>query len=194
MLNLVLFGPPGSGKGTQSQLIIDRYHLVHVSTGDILRNEMVAATPLGLKAQGFMSKGELVPDEDVIRMLANRIDQEKNRNGFIFDGYPRTTNQAKYLRNMLTERETRIDLMISLEVSEEELIRRLVNRGKDSGRADDQLSVIKNRIQVYNAQTAPVIDFYVKMRTYAAINGLGSVEDIFERIIAKIEKVLNFVI
>ncbi len=194
MLNLVLFGPPGSGKGTQSELIINKYRLVHLSTGDILRSEMARGTPLGLKAKDYMAKGELVPDRDVIEMIAQRIDGEASGEGYIFDGFPRTREQARFLRNMLTERETRIDLMISLEVPEEELIHRLVKRGQASGRADDELPVIKNRIEVYNKQTAPVIDFYRKMRTYTAVDGVGSIEEIFGRIVEKIEKVKNFII
>ncbi len=192
MLNLVIFGPPGSGKGTQSQKLIDRYQLVHMSTGDILRAEMAAGTELGNKAKEYMEKGELVPDEDVIAMVARKVDQEKEPEGFIFDGFPRTCAQARSLRHMLTDRDTRIDLVISLVVPDEELVKRLLKRGEEAGRADDEIGVIRNRIEVYNNMTTPVIDFYRKMHKYVPIDGLGSIDEIFERIVAKIDRYLSF--
>jgi len=192
MLNLVIFGPPGSGKGTQSEKLIKRYGLVHMSTGDILRSEMAAQTDLGKKAQAYVEKGELVPDADVIEMVARKIDQTKNPKGFIFDGFPRTTAQARSLRNMLTERDTRIDLVISLEVPEEELVKRLLKRGQEAGRRDDEIGVIRNRIEVYKQMTTPVIDFYKKMRKYVPVEGVGTIDEIFERIVNKIEHYLSF--
>lgn len=192
MLNLVIFGPPGSGKGTQSEKLIERYSLVHMSTGDILRAEMAAQTELGKKAQAFMEKGELVPDADVIEMVARKIDQTENPKGFIFDGFPRTTAQARSLRNMLTDRDTRIDLVISLEVPEEELVKRLLKRGQEAGRQDDEIGVIRNRIEVYKQMTTPVIDFYKKMRKYVPVEGVGTIDEIFDRIVNKIEHYLSF--
>lgn len=192
MLNLVLFGPPGSGKGTQSQKLIDRYGLIHMSTGDILRTQIAEGTELGKKARAYMEKGELVPDEDVIAMVASRIDREKDPAGFIFDGFPRTTSQAKSLRNMLTERTNRIDLVISLVVPEDELVHRLLKRGQETGRADDEISVIRNRIEVYNNMTTPVIDFYTLMRKYIPIDGMGTINQIFQRIVERIERYLLF--
>ncbi|HDR88314.1 MAG TPA: adenylate kinase [Bacteroidetes bacterium] len=192
MLNLVIFGPPGSGKGTQSEKLIERYGLVHMSTGDILRAEMAAHTELGKKAQAYMEKGELVPDADVIEMVARKIDQTKDPQGFIFDGFPRTTAQARSLRNMLTERDTRIDLVISLEVPEEELVKRLLKRGQEAGRQDDEIGVIRNRIEVYKQMTTPVIDFYKKMRKYVPVEGVGTIDEIFERIVNRIEHYISF--
>lgn len=186
MLNIVLFGPPGSGKGTQSEKMIDKYGLIHLSTGDILREAISERTPLGIKAKEYMEKGELVPDEDVINMVVKRLDREKNPNGFIFDGFPRTCSQAKFLRTLLTERDTRISVMIALQVNRDELIRRLLKRGQQTGRSDDELSVIMNRIEVYERDTAPVIDFYRNMRKYRPVDGLGSIEEIFDRIVGVI--------
>lgn len=190
MLNIVLFGPPGSGKGTQSEKLIGKYGLIHLSTGDILREEIAKLTHLGKKAKEYINSGELVPDEDVVNMVANRLDKEKSSSGFIFDGFPRTCAQAKFLRNMLTERETRIDIMIALQVEEEELIKRLLKRGKETGRSDDELSIIRNRIEVYERQTSAVIDFYKKMHKYAPVNGLGTIEKIFENIVEVVERAM----
>jgi len=190
MLNIVLFGPPGSGKGTQSEKLIEKYGLIHLSTGDILREEIAKLTHLGKKAKEYLDCGELVPDKDIVNMVANRLDEEKTPKGFIFDGFPRTTVQAKFLRNILTERETRIDIMIALQVEDEELIKRLLKRGKETGRSDDELSIIRNRIEVYERQTSAVIDFYKKMHKYAPVNGLGTIDDIFERIVDVVERAL----
>jgi adenylate kinase len=188
MLNIVLFGPPGSGKGTQSENLIKKYGLIHLSTGDILRDAIANKTPLGLKAKEYMEKGELVPDEDVVNMVVKRLDTEKNPNGFIFDGFPRTCGQAQILRDLLTERDTRINVMITLEVNHDELIKRLVKRGRNSGRTDDTLEVIKNRIEVYERDTAPVIDFYKTMHKYRSVDGIGSIEEIFDRIVQVVEE------
>ena len=156
MLNLVLFGPPGAGKGTQSNLLIERYNLVHLSTGDILREENAVATALGLEAKSLMDRGDLVPDEVVIGMISSKLNNNPSANGFIFDGFPRTAAQAEALDNLLEDKGTAISVMLSLKVEDEELIRRLLSRGKDSGRADDQdESIIANRINEYNTKTAP---------------------------------------
>ena len=187
MLNLVLFGPPGSGKGTQSAKLIEKYKLVHLSTGDILRGEIAAQTPLGIEAKKKMEKGELVSDEIVIGMISNKLDQNASAKGFIFDGFPRTTAQAKALDTLLTQKGTSITVMLSLDVEKQELIDRLLNRGKDSGRADDQdLSVIENRIAVYNRETAIVQDYYKAQGKLKDIQGVGSIDDIFNRLCAAI--------
>lgn len=183
MLNLVLFGPPGSGKGTQSTKLIEKYNLVHLSTGDILRGEIAAQTPLGIEAKKKMEKGELVSDDIVIGMISNKLDNNASAKGFIFDGFPRTTAQAKALDTLLTQKGTAITVMLSLDVEKQELVNRLLNRGKDSGRADDQdLSVIENRIAVYNRETAIVQDYYKAQGKLKDIQGVGSIDDIFERL------------
>jgi adenylate kinase len=183
MLNLVLFGPPGSGKGTQSEKLIEKYKLVHLSTGDILRGELAAKTPLGLEAKKKMDKGELVPDEVVIGMISNKLDQNVGVKGFIFDGFPRTTAQAEALDKLLKEKGTAITLMLALEVEKQELVTRLLNRGKGSGRADDQdMSVIENRITVYNRETAVVMNYYKGQAKLRTIQGMGSIDEIFERL------------
>jgi adenylate kinase len=183
MLNLVLFGPPGSGKGTQSEKLIEKYKLVHLSTGDILRGELAAKTPLGLEAKKKMDKGELVPDEVVIGMISNKLDQNAGVKGFIFDGFPRTTAQAEALDKLLKEKGTAITMMLALEVDKQELVNRLLKRGKGSGRADDQdLSVIENRITVYNRETAVVMDYYKSQGKLRAIQGMGSIDEIFGKL------------
>jgi len=180
MLNLVLFGPPGAGKGTQSEKLIEKYNLVHLSTGDILRSELKAETKLGLEAKRYMEKGELVPDSVVIGMIEGKIDSSLDAKGFIFDGFPRTTAQAEALDTLLSSRNIPISAMLALEVEHDELVSRLLNRGKDSGRADDQdASVIENRINVYHKETSPVIDFYDKQGKYRAVPGMGSIDEIF---------------
>ena len=189
MLNLVLFGPPGSGKGTQSAKLIEKYKLVQLSTGDILRGEIAAQTPLGLEAKKKMDKGELVPDEVVIGMIGNKLDKNADAKGFIFDGFPRTTAQAEALDNLLTGTGTSITVMLALEVEKQELVDRLLNRGKDSGRADDQdISVIENRIAVYNRETAVVANYYMAQSKHKSIYGMGSIDDIFNRLCEAIDK------
>jgi adenylate kinase len=189
MLNIVLFGPPGAGKGTQSELIIEKYDLVHFSTGDILRAEIKAETELGKKAKQFMDKGELVTDEIVIGMIENKISQNIDSKGFIFDGFPRTTAQAEALDAILSKNNISISAMLALDVPKDELIKRLLIRGKDSGRVDDQnQEVIENRIKVYNNETAPVMNFYNKKGKYRAIEGIGTIEEIFEKISIEINK------
>jgi adenylate kinase len=189
MLNIVLFGPPGCGKGTQSEKLIAKYQLVHLSTGDILRAEVANQTKLGMEAKAFMDKGALVPDAVVIGMIASKIDGNKNAKGFIFDGFPRTTAQADALDVMLKERNIPIKCMLSLEVEKDELVKRLLNRGLTSGRADDQNpEIIENRIKEYNAKTAPVISFYEGQGKYRSIQGMGSIDDIFDRLCKAIDK------
>ena len=189
MFNIVIFGPPGSGKGTQSVRLKEKYGLVHLSTGDILRDAMSKKTPLGVKAQEYMGKGELVPDEDVIGMLMGVLDENMDSKGFIFDGFPRTENQALFLKENLEKRDTMIHALLTLEVDREELIERLINRGKQSGRSDDKLSVIENRITVYHDQTAPVIEFYKKLDKYYPVAGMGTIDEIFDRLCEVIEEV-----
>ena len=189
MFNIVIFGPPGSGKGTQSVKIKEKYRLVHLSTGDILRDAMEKKTPMGVKAQEYMKKGELVPDEDVIGMLMGVLDENMDSNGFIFDGFPRTENQAVFLKNNLEKRDTKIHALLTLDVDRDELIKRLVDRGKQSGRLDDKLSVIENRINVYHDQTAPVIEFYKKLDKYYPVAGMGTIDEIFDRLCKVIEEV-----
>lgn len=188
-MNIVLFGPPGAGKGTQAVRLKEEYELVHLSTGDILRNEIEKNSPLGKKAQTFMDKGELVPDEVVIGMIENCLNEHKDSKGFIFDGFPRTTEQAQALDDLLQKHNTEIDTMLSLEVDDEELVARIVQRGKDSGRADDKNeSVIFNRILTYNKKTAPLKDYYKGQGKYNSIDGVGSMEQVFDRLTNAINK------
>jgi adenylate kinase len=188
MLNIVLFGPPGSGKGTQSELIIDRYGLTHFSTGDMLRAELAAESELGLRAKSIMEKGELVSDEIIIGMIRNRIKSESQAKGFIFDGFPRTVAQAETLDKLLEELGMKIDVMLGLEVERQELIDRLLKRGQQQGRSDDNLATIENRIKVYGEQTTPVMDYYRTQGKYRGVNGLGCIDEIFNRLTGIIEK------
>jgi len=189
MLNLVLFGPPGAGKGTQAEFLINSFKLIHLSTGDLLRSEIADGTELGLKAKSFMDKGELVPDEVVIGMIKSKLENNKSAKGFIFDGFPRTVDQAKALDALLNENGTPISGMLCLEVEKEELISRLLNRGKISGRADDQnQKVIENRIVVYSEKTLPIIEYFRPQNKHFGIDGMGSIEEIAGRIKAVVEK------
>ncbi len=177
MLNLVLFGPPGAGKGTQAIFLAETFNLVHLSTGDLLRQEIADKTELGLMAQEIMSKGELVPDSIVISMIEVKL--KNPNNGFIFDGFPRTTPQAQALDSLLEKHGTKVSVMLCLEVAKEELISRLLNRGLSSGRSDDtDPATIENRINVYNEKTAPIISFYESQGKYISIHGVGTIEDI----------------
>lgn len=187
MLNLVIFGAPGSGKGTQSERIVAKYGLNHISTGDVLRGEIKKGTPLGNTAKGFIDQGQLIPDELMIDILAQVFDSFKDSKGVIFDGFPRTIAQAEALKKMLAERQQEVNVMLDLEVPEDELMTRLIKRGKESGRADDNEETIKKRLTVYHTQTAPLIDWYKKEGTYRHINGLGSLDTIFNEICRSIE-------
>ena len=183
MLNIVLFGPPGAGKGTQSANLIERYDLVHLSTGDIFRYNMKNDTELGQLAKSYIEKGELVPDNVTIQMLESEVNKHPEAKGFIFDGFPRTTAQAEALDAFLTGRDTGITWMLALEVEEQELRQRLLKRAETSGRADDaDPEVIQNRIDVYNRETAPVADYYRSQDKYMGINGVGTIEEITERL------------
>jgi adenylate kinase len=180
MLNLVLFGPPGAGKGTQSQNLIDNYQLIHLSTGDLLRSEITQGTALGMEAKKLMDQGILVPDEVVIGMISNRLDSNKDAKGFIFDGFPRTVAQAEALDALLASKQSAITGMIALEVSDDELERRLLLRGKESGRPDDaNPEVIRKRIVEYNTKTAPVANFYKTQTKFYSIAGVGQIDEIF---------------
>lgn len=186
-LNLVLFGPPGAGKGTQSEFLLKKYGLVHLSTGDLLRAEIKEETPLGLEAKEIMARGELVSDHIVIGMIRNKIEANHEAAGFIFDGFPRTRAQAEALDAMLNEKSEPITAMLALEVPDAELVKRLLKRGESSGRADDRdENVIRNRINEYNAKTAPLKDYYGGQGKYKGIQGVGSIEDITERLVEAI--------
>ena len=189
MFNLILFGPPGSGKGTQSEKLVEKYGLVHLSTGNLLREEITNKTPLGMEAKNFMDKGQLVPDEVVIGMIDNSLDHHKEAIGFLFDGFPRTVAQAQALDKLLELKGTEIAIVLALDVSEEELVKRLLNRGKTSGRSDDtDESVIRKRFAVYMNETEPVASHYKKTKKFQSVKGEGSVDDIFKPICAAIDK------
>lgn len=189
MLNLVLFGPPGAGKGTQSESLIEKYSLVHLSTGNLLRAEIAMSTPLGLEAKRLMDAGLLVPDEVVIGMIDNKLHENKDAAGFIFDGFPRTVAQAEALDELMAKNGTAITCMVALDVDEEELTRRLLDRGKTSGRPDDQdEALIRRRVQEYNEKTRPVADYYAAQGKFSAVNGIGAVGEIFQNLCAEIEK------
>ncbi len=183
MINIVLFGPPGAGKGTQSSKMKEKYQLVHLSTGDLLRSEIAAGTELGLEAKKLMDAGKLVPDEVVIGMIDHKLKTNKDANGFIFDGFPRTVAQAEALDKLMQQNDTKISGMIALEVPEEELVKRLLERGKTSGRADDKNEeLIRTRVQEYENKTAPVAGYYKAQNKYSSIKGVGSIDEIFDDI------------
>ena len=189
MLNIVLFGPPGAGKGTQADKIKEHYNLTHLSTGDIFRENIKGETELGLLAKSYMDKGNLVPDEVTIKMLEAEVEKFSNAKGFIFDGFPRTVTQAKILDDFLNSKGMSISMTIALEVDDVLLIDRLINRGKDSGRVDDQdRSKIQNRFDEYNNKTAPLINFYKNQNKFYEINGVGEINDISSRIFDAIDK------
>ncbi len=188
MLNIVLFGPPGAGKGTQSENLITKYGLKHLSTGDIFRANIKGETELGTLAKSYMDKGALVPDSVTISMLESEVNKNPDAKGFIFDGFPRTSAQAEALDNFLKTKNTAITCMLALEVEEEELKARLLNRAKTSGRADDaNPEIIQNRINVYKNETAPVADFYKAQNKYKGINGIGTIEEISNRLYEAID-------
>ena len=192
MFNLILFGPPGSGKGTQSEKLIAKYHLKHLSTGDLLRSEISGKTSLGLEAKKFMDKGNLVPDEVVIGMINDALDNNPEAEGFLFDGFPRTAIQAQELDNLLAKKNTCIDVMLALNVSEDELIHRLLKRGETSGRTDDNNEqVIRTRIVEYHKKTATVANHYQKAHKVVLVKGEGTVEEIFERLSKKIDRLMK---
>jgi adenylate kinase len=189
MFNIILFGPPGSGKGTQSEKLIAKYQLKHLSTGDLLRSEIAAKTPLGMEAKGFMDKGQLVPDEVVIGMISSALEANPDVQGFLFDGFPRTEAQSEALDKLLQLKKTEIGVMLALDVSEEELVKRLLNRGLTSGRSDDNNEeVIRARIVEYEKKTAVVADYYKKFNKVVAVKGEGTVEEIFGNLCSEIGK------
>tara|TARA_X000001036_G_scaffold95493_1_gene88173 strand:+ start:579 stop:1154 length:576 start_codon:yes stop_codon:yes gene_type:complete len=191
MLNIVLFGPPGAGKGTQSEKILKKYNLVHLSTGDLFRLNLNNETSLGLEAKKYMNKGDLVPDQIVISMVEDKINKSSNVIGFVFDGFPRTINQAIALDNMLEKNNIPIKQMIALKVDENELIKRIKNRAKTSGREDDKsIDKINNRIQVYNQETKPVADYYKKYNKYSEFDGIGEINEIFLKLCSKIDDLI----
>ena len=187
MLNIVLFGPPGAGKGTQSENLINKYGLIHLSTGDILRNEIARGTDLGRKAKEIMDKGELVGDDIVIGMIESKLDDNTHAKGFIFDGFPRTAAQAVALDDLLQKKGTGISGMLALEVDDEELTKRLLLRGKDSGRPDDRdENVIRRRIEEYNNKTLPLKNYYSEQGKFHSIHGIGSIDEIFKLLVDRI--------
>lgn len=190
MFNLILFGPPGSGKGTQSANVVKGYRLHHISTGDLLRDEVTRQTPLGIEAKKFMDQGLLVPDEVVIGMISSKIDETPNARGFIFDGFPRTKAQAEALDKLLEFKNTEIHLVLSLEVPEEDLVTRLLGRGAISGRSDDNEDVIAKRIKEYYAKTEPVADHYNAQSKLERIKGDNSIDETFVLLTKEIDKYL----
>lgn len=189
MFNLILFGPPGSGKGTQSEKLIEKYKFKHLSTGDLLRSEITQKTPLGLEAKNLMDKGQLVPDEVVIGMISSALDTYRDVNGFLFDGFPRTTAQAEALDKLLDFNKTSIGAVLFLQVPEDELISRMINRAKTSGRSDDaDENVQRKRLEVYNRDTLPVANHYSKSDKVVEVEGVGTVDDIFQALCAVIDE------
>lgn len=188
MLNIVIFGAPGSGKGTQSERIVEKFGINHISTGDVLRAEIKNGTELGKTAKGYIDQGQLLPDELIIDILASTLDSFQDSKGVIFDGFPRTIAQAEALKKMLAERGQEVSVMLDLDVPEDELMTRLIKRGQESGRADDNEETIKKRLVVYQSQTAPLIDWYKNDGKYCHIQGLGTMDGIFADICAAIDK------
>ncbi len=189
MINIVLFGPPGSGKGTQAAKLVEKYGIDHISTGDVIRGEIKAGTPLGRSVQDFIEKGQLAPDELVIRMIEGYLSTHMHVKGNIFDGFPRTIPQAGAFDEMLKANGLEVTLMVSLDVPDDELVDRLLMRGKESGRADDSdIEVIRNRIRVYKEQTAVVADYYDGQGKYFPVYGLGTIDEVFGRIVKVIDE------
>lgn len=192
MFNLILFGPPGSGKGTQSEKLAEKYGLIHLSTGDLLRKERQLKTPLGIEAQQFVDKGQLVPDEVVIGMISSALDQNPQARGFLFDGFPRTEAQAEALDELLKQKDAGIGLVLFLEVDEDELIKRLVNRGKTSERSDDaDENIQRKRQEVYKTETLPVAAHYSRANKVVNIDGMGAIEAIFSKLSEQVDKKMS---
>lgn len=189
MFNIVIFGAPGSGKGTQSKKIIERYGFDYISTGDMLRRAISEGRELGKKAKDYIDRGQLVPDDVIVGMIADFLDDKKGSKGVIFDGFPRTLKQAEALKTMLNERGTDIHILLDLQVEDEELVERLLERGKISGRSDDNPETIKARLDVYHTQTAPLATYYIGEGKHVPIKGIGQIEEIFERITEAIDRV-----
>lgn len=191
MINLILFGPPGSGKGTQAAKLVEKYELNHISTGDLFRYEIGNKTPLGIKAQEYMNKGELVPDEVTMGMLKNKVNTFENPKGFIFDGVPRNIAQSGILDAFLAEKNAEVSLLVAIDVPEEDIVQRIKLRGEHSGRPDDKdENIIRNRFQVYLKETAAVAEFYEAKGKSTAVHGLGTVDEVFDRLCAKIDTVV----
>jgi adenylate kinase len=191
MFNLILFGPPGSGKGTQSAQIAEKYHLVHLSTGDVFRREIRNKSVLGLKVQSIIEKGELVPDDLLLEILRSAFRDADNPLGFVLDGYPRTIRQAEDLDKLLKETGNQVSLVLALDVDEEEVIKRLLKRAQLEGRKDDTEEVVRNRMKVYHAQTHPLMEYYNKQKKFKSVAGVGSIEDIFGDICKVIDLTLK---
>lgn len=189
MFNIVIFGAPGSGKGTQSKKIIERYGFDYISTGDMLRRAISEGRELGKKAKDYIDRGQLVPDDVIVGIIADFLDDKKSSKGVIFDGFPRTLKQAEALKTMLNERGTDIHILLDLQVEDEELVERLLERGKISGRSDDNPETIKARLDVYHTQTAPLATYYIGEGKHVPIKGIGQIEEIFERITEAIDRV-----
>lgn len=190
MINLILFGPPGSGKGTQAKKLVEKYGLLHISTGDLFRYEMGNNTPLGLEAKSYIEKGALVPDSVTVGMLRNKVEANPKVPGYIFDGFPRTIPQSEALDALVAEKNNQISKLVMLDVDDDELVKRLLERGKTSGRKDDaNEKVIRNRIVVYKQKTAPVFDFYAAQNKSVKVNGLGTVETIFSRLCKVVDSI-----
>lgn len=191
MINLILFGPPGSGKGTQAAKLVEKYELLHISTGDLFRYEMGNDTPLGQKAKAYIAKGELVPDSVTIGMLKNKVDANPDVKGYIFDGFPRNIKQAEALDQILQEKGESVTGLVALSVDDEEIVKRILNRGKTSGRTDDNdESIIRNRIGVYTSETSPVFAYYEAKDKSHNVEGLGTIDEIFDRLCGVIESMV----
>ena len=189
MFNIVIFGAPGSGKGTQSKMIVERYGFDYISTGDMLRQAIRQGNELGKTAKEYIDRGQLVPDDLIVRLIADFLDDKRGSKGVIFDGFPRTIKQAEALKTMLNERGTDIHILLDLQVEDDELVARLLERGKISGRSDDNPETIKSRLDVYHTQTAPLATYYIGEGKHVAIKGIGRIEEIFERIAEAIDRV-----